>query len=125
MVSFGGLTSLALAGARRAGLGQEREDGVDLTALEGVGEAVHLLSHPRVVERPRRRVLTRLGQPLLDRAAGAEQRAVDRRDRGIKRLCRFLGGEAEYVAEDEHGPLTRGRCCSAAMKASSRVSRRS
>jgi hypothetical protein len=54
-------------------------------------------------------VLTWVRQPFLDRAAGAEHRAVDRRDRGTQRLCRFLGGEAEYVAEDEHGPLTRGK----------------
>jgi hypothetical protein len=101
-----------------AGFGEQGEDGVDLAPLEGAGKALHQLSHPRVGERPRRRVLAWLRQPLLDCPAGTEQRAVDRCDRGLKRLCRFLGGEAEYVAEDEHGPLTRGEVLRASGAAS-------
>jgi hypothetical protein len=90
-------------------LGQQREDSVDLALLEGIGEALHQLSHPRVAERPKRRLPARLRQPLLDRAAGPEQRTVDRCHRGLERVCRLLGGETEHVPEDEHRPLAGGK----------------
>jgi hypothetical protein len=90
-------------------LGQQGEDSVDLALLEGIGEALHKVSHPRVAGRPKRRLPARLRQPLLDRAAGAEQRPVDRRDRGLERVRRLLGGELEYVPEDEHSPLAGGK----------------
>jgi hypothetical protein len=86
-------------------LGQQGEDRVDLVPLEGIGEALHDLSQPPVAEPLQRRGLAWLEQLLLQRPAGAEDRPVDRCDRGLERVSHLLGGEAEHVAEDEHGPL--------------------
>ena len=52
-------------------------------------------------------LLAALGQPLLDRLAGALQGAVDRGHRGLERLADLLGGEAEHLAQDQHRPLAR------------------
>jgi hypothetical protein len=59
-----------------AGPGQQDQDRVDLASLEGIGEARHLLLQLRVAERPQRPLLVWRGQPLLDVAAGAVERAV-------------------------------------------------
>ena len=89
-------------------LGQQGEHGVDLAALEGIGEVLRGLSQPPVGDHPQRRVPAFVRQSFLGRAAGAEERPVDRCDRRGERARRLLGGEAEHVAEDEHGPLTCG-----------------
>jgi hypothetical protein len=43
---------------------------------------------------------------LLDRRAGADERTVHRRRRGIEHRGDLKGGEPEHVAEHEHGALT-------------------
>jgi hypothetical protein len=43
-----------------ASLGQQADDGMDLAALEGLGEALDVLSQPPIPERPDGRLLARL-----------------------------------------------------------------
>jgi hypothetical protein len=86
-------------------LGQQGEHGVDLAALEGIGEVLRCLSQPPVGDHPQRRVPAFVRQSFLGRAAGAEERPVDRCDGRGERGGRLLRGEAERVAEDERGPL--------------------
>ena len=52
-------------------------------------------------------MLASLRHAFVDRLAGALQGAVDRWNRGLQGLRCLLGGEAEHVAEDEHGSLAR------------------
>ena len=89
-------------------LGQQGEDRVDLAPLEGIGEALHDLSQSPVAEPLQGRTLAWLQQLLLQRPAGAEDRPVDRCDRGLEQVRNLLSGEAEHVAEKEHGPLAGG-----------------
>ncbi len=105
MISFGRLPAPA---RERRVLGQQGDDRFDLASLERIGEALHDLSQPPVAEPLQGRTLAWLQQLLLQRAAGAEDRPVDRCDRGLERVRNLLGGEAEHVAEDEHGPLAGG-----------------
>ena len=93
----------------RGVVGQQVQDRVDLAALEGVGEALHDLPQPTVAERAQRGLLAALWEPLGDRPAGAEERAVDRRDRGLERLGGLLRREPEHVTRDQRRPLPRGK----------------
>ena len=89
-------------------LGQHGHDRVDVAALHRVDVA--LARSPRssrVAERAQRRLLALLGQPLVERLAGALQRAVDRGDRRVERLGDLACREAEHVAQDQHRALAR------------------
>ena len=87
--------------------GQHRDDGVDVGALPGVDEALDDLAQALVVQRAEQRLLAALGKPLVHRLVGALQRAVDPGRRRLERLGDLARREAEHVAEDEHGALTR------------------
>ena len=61
-----------------------------------------------VAERAQRLLLALLGQLLLDRRAGALERAVDRGDAGVERLAGLLRRESEHLAQDQDGALVGG-----------------
>ena len=54
-------------------------------------------------------LLALLGQQVVDRPAGALQRAGDGGRGGVEHLGDLGGGEAEHVAQDQHGALARGQ----------------
>src|SRR2546430_11933389 len=55
-----------------------------------------------------RSLLALLGEPLIDRLAGALESAVDRGGRGIEGLRDLLGREAEHLPQDQHRALAGG-----------------
>src|SRR5215203_2318481 len=58
-----------------------------------------------VAERPQSLLLTSVRQPFLDRDAGTAECAIDRGHGSTQRLCGFLRGEAQHVAQDKRRPL--------------------
>jgi hypothetical protein len=91
----------------RGVVGKQGEDGVDVGLLPGLDEALGDLSDALVPERAERLLLAALGQPLVHRAVGALQDAVDGVGRGVEGLAHLAGREPEHVAQDEHGALAR------------------
>jgi hypothetical protein len=61
----------------------------------------------------------RLVAVLVQRGAGALQRALDRGRTGAEHVGHLVGGEAEHVAQHERGGWRGGMRCRPAMKASS------
>ena len=95
-------------GHREGGvLGQQSDDRVDVSALEGVDEALHDAADTIVSELAHRGLLAPLGQAFVDSLVGALQGAVHGCDCRPERLRDLLGGETEHLAEDEHCPLSR------------------
>ena len=77
-------------------------------ALPGGDEAVDDLAQAVVAERAQRRLLAALGQPLVDglvRRAAARCRPTPASSRARSATSR--AGEAEHVAQDQHGALAR------------------
>ena len=88
-------------------VGEHGEDGVDVPVLPGLHVTVHEAPEALVPERPQRRLLAPLGQPLVHRPVCALENAVDGVGRRVERLTDLRGGEAEDVAKDQHRPLPR------------------
>ena len=88
-------------------LGEHRDDRVDVVALPGVGVLLDELAQLLVAERAQGLLLALLGKPLLDRRAGALQRAVHRGDAGVERVRGLLCREAQHLAQDQHRALVR------------------
>ena len=87
---------------------QERHEGVDVVALEGVDVAVEEL--PRVVVDVQRRGRVELVHVEVDgveRRAGPLERAVDRRDRRVEQVGDLAGAPVQDVAQDEDRALAR------------------
>ena len=105
-------------------LGEHRDDRVDVAALPGRDERVDDLAQALVPERAQRGLLAALGQPLVDALVRTLQRAVDRRGRRLERLGRPRAPEKPSTSRRISTARWRaGRCCSAAMNASSMLSR--
>ena len=90
-------------------LGEHGQDRVDLTALEGVGEALDDRADAPVAQRQQRGLLASLGHAFLDGLAGTLERAVHGGDGRVERLRCLLRGEPEHVAQDQRGALPRGQ----------------
>ncbi len=87
-------------------LGKHRHDGVDVRRLPRVRPALHE-RRDRVVAQLAQHRLLGLGG-CVHGLAGALQRAVDRRGRGVEQFGHLRGGEAEDLTEDQGRSLHRG-----------------
>ena len=104
-------------------LGEHRHDGVDVAARHRVHVVLDDLAHALVAQRAQRLVLALLGELVVDRLARALQRAVDRRDRRLEQLRASCAEKPSTSRRMSAARWFAGRCCSAAMNASSTVSR--
>jgi predicted enzyme related to lactoylglutathione lyase len=87
-------------------VGQQIEDPSRVTALKGVAEPLHYLTHTIVADRASRRLLAPFGDTRLNRLACSLQGAVDGRGRGLEGCRYLLRGKRKHVPEDQHSALT-------------------
>jgi len=98
-------------------VGEQGEDVVDVAALDGVGKAPHQVALAGRV-RHRRAIAVGGRKPPPERRPGPLQGTLDGGLARVEHLCDPGGADAEHVAARWRG----GRCCRAAMNASSTAS---
>ena len=87
-------------------LGEHPDDGLDVAPLPGLDVGVDDLAEAVVAERAQRLLLALLGQPVVDRLARARCSALFTEAVVVSSdLGGLLGGEAEHLAQDQHGAL--------------------
>ena len=82
-----------------------RQHRIDVALLQRLGVGLDQLGQLLVAELAQRRLLALLGKLVVDRLAGALQRAVHRCGRGLQRLRDLARREAEHLAQDQRGAL--------------------
>ena len=106
----------------RGVLGQQREDRVDVAALPGVDIALRKIADALVAELAQGEPLRPVREPLRRRLAPTSQRAVDRRDGSPQEIGFSRAEKPSTSRRINTARWLAGRCCSAAMKASSTLS---